>query len=91
MINLVHSREIIEKTSSESPNENEADYDRNAIERDYYSDFDDEYERKTETIRTAENWISLFVLAFSLIVSILIVIILVHLKSRKESQLMSLM
>lgn len=82
LLSFVQSREIKRSTSSESPNESE---------RDYYSDIDEEYERKIENIRTVENWISLGVLAISLVISLLIIITLVHLKSRKESQLESLL
>lgn len=81
----------MKETFSESSPENETSFERNSIESDYYSDIDEEYERKTETIRTFENWLSLCVLAISIIVSILIVIILLHIKSRKASQLMNLL
>lgn len=59
-------------------------------EPDYYSDIDEEFEKKTEDIRTAENWIIMAVLAVSFIGSIVLVIILIHLKSRKASGLLYL-
>lgn len=63
----------------------------NVVETDYYSDFDEEYERKTETIRTMENWIILGICAISLIGSLVIIVVLVHMKSRRASRLMHLM
>ena len=60
------------------------------IESDYYSDADIEYEQTLEEIRSAKNWIMLGVIAISFIGSIMILIVLVHFKSRKESRLMYL-
>lgn len=59
----------------------------NVVETDYYSDVNEEYEKKTESIRILEKKIILGVYAISCIGSLVLVIILVHLKSRKASRL----
>ena len=91
MISLVQSRQIIQKPVTEHSKESKSIYESNSIEGDYYSDVDDGYEKQVENIRTIGNWISVFVLAMSIIVSLVLVIVLLHLKSVKESQLTRLM
>lgn len=91
MISLVQSRQIIKKPVTEPLKQNKSIYERNSIKEDYYSDVDGEYEIQVETIRTIGNWMSLLALAMSIIVSLVLVIVLLHLKSVKESQLTRLM
>lgn len=63
----------------------------NDAERDYYSEFDhDEYERQLEHLKYVKRWLILGAIAVSFIGSVLILIVLVHLKSKKTSRLMSL-
>lgn len=64
---------------------------KNKSERDYYSDIDeDQYLRKVDDLRSLKNWIVLGITAFSFIGCVVILIILIHLKSRKASRLMYL-
>lgn len=63
----------------------------NVEETDYYSDVDYEYEKKIQTIRTIENWIILGIYAISCLGSIVIIVILMHLKARRSSGLKNLM
>lgn len=58
---------------------------------DYYSDdADDGLSEEVKDIRTIENWICLGVLAISIIGSLILLIVIINLRSRKESNLMYL-
>lgn len=59
-------------------------------EKDYYSDVDEDYEQAIQDIRSMRNYVNTGVFAISFLVTLCIIIILVHMKSRKVSQLMHL-
>lgn len=94
MLCVVHSSEIAANQSAVDLIKVEATkpvIKYNVVETDYYSDVDAEYEKEDKSIRTRENWIILGIYAISCIGSLVIIIILVHMKSRKASGLMHLM
>lgn len=94
MLCVVQSREITPKNSIEATTDlpkAEAVIINNVVESDYYSEVDEEYEKTAQKVRTVENWIILGIYAISFIGSLVIAVILVHMKSRKASGLMYLM
>lgn len=60
------------------------------VENEYYSDDDDEYELKVKSFRDTKSKIVLAVVACSFLGSLMIIIVLIHRKSRKVSQLLHL-
>lgn len=75
---------------TKQPNETETVIKSKLGESDYYSDVDEDYEQDIEKIRTVKKWITLGMIAFSFIGFVVLLIILIHLKSRKASRLMYL-
>jgi hypothetical protein len=61
------------------------------LESDYYSDFDADYARRFQDLRTTRNWINLYIIAVSMIVSLLLLIVIIHLRTKKKSGIISLM
>lgn len=56
-------------------------------EKNYYSDIDEEYEREVKSFRDLGSKIILGIIAFSFLASLVILIVVIHLRSRKVSQL----
>lgn len=96
LLSSVQAREALISTSSETAqmkllNDTKAVVGSEIGEIDYYSDIDREFEKKTEAIRSVENWMTTAVIAISLIGSLVIIITLMHFRSRKISGLMYLL
>jgi ribosome-binding protein aMBF1 (putative translation factor) len=60
-------------------------------ESDYYSDIDEDYKTKIEDVRSLKNWIMTGIAAISFIASLMILIVLIHIRSKKSSGLKYLM
>lgn len=95
-MSAVQSTEIIPKQSNELEaqaikTKNDSLNSNKVAEADYYSDSNEESEEKIEEIRMAQKRIYLGIIAFSFIGSLVILIVLVHIKSRRVSGLKHLM
>lgn len=87
LLNFAQSAEI--ETSSELPQT--TDVLEIKSETDYYADFNDDYAQRIQDVRSMRNWINLGIIAVSLISSLVLLIVIIHLRSKKESRMMSLM
>lgn len=63
----------------------------NKAEKDYYSDLDEDYEKQIENIRSVKNWIMTGIAAVCLTGSLIILMTLIHWKSKQKSGLKHLM
>lgn len=95
VLNAVQTREISvthkssESTQVEESNKTESAVNSNA-QSDYDSDIDSEYEETVKSLRSVRSKIILGTIAVSFLGLLVLIIVLVHFKSRKVSQLMSL-
>lgn len=87
------SRTLNNKTieASQAKHKNSESGSKNRLESDYYSEIDEEYETKIEDLRSVKNWILTGLAAVGFIGSLVIIIVLIHLKSRQISGLKSLL
>lgn len=95
-MSAVQSTEIIPKQSNEleaqaNKTKNDSLNSNKVAEIDYYSELNEESEEKIEEIRISQKRIYLGIIAFSFIGSLVILIVLVHMKSRRVSGLKHLM
>lgn len=82
LVNFVRLSEVDETISTTTESK---------LESDYYSDFDADYARRFQDVRTMRNWINLYIIAASMIVSLLLLIVIIHLRTKKKSGMISLM
>lgn len=93
-MSAVQSSEIIPKQSNELEAhaiKTELLNNNKVVETDYYSDVNEESEAEIEEMGIKQKRIYLGIIAFSFIGSLVILIVLVHMKSRRVSGLKHLM
>lgn len=95
VLSALQSREIsVTHKSSESTHVEELNKTESAVnsnaQSDYNFDIDSEYEQKVKSLRSIKSKIILGTVAFSFLGLLVLIIVLIHFKSRKVSQLMSL-
>lgn len=83
-----HAKEI--SVAQNSTEASEIEPTGQSVENEYYSDDVDEYELQVKSFRDTKSKIALAVVACSFLGSLVVIIVLIHRKSRKASQLMHL-